>query len=239
MKWSVLTGLLLCSCVVLAQEPAEISAEPHYRLLLENDQLRVYALTLHSDESALVRLRHSFMTVALQEGEIIIWDEGKSPIQHFQMNKGETSFRCLSPVCSTPQLLEKGIAGGLRNDRPNDYRNVTVEFLDPNVGWAMADGASTRFPASIFLGGALVVDVQLDPGEASQAPDKTNAELIIPLSDIDLKGIGGIRIRKSTGEVAWIPAGQNSALANAGRDPARFITVEFRPGDYSAPPHTP
>jgi hypothetical protein len=230
MKWGILAAFF-CSCLTLAQDPADISAETHYRLLLENDQVRVYALTLRPDESARVRLRHSFMTVALQDGEIIIWDEGKSPIQHFQVHKGETSFHCWSPICVIPQRVETGVAGGFRNDRPNDYRNITVEFLDPNVGWSMTEGGTISYPASMFVGGALVVDVLLQSGDSFPAPDKPGPQLVIPVSEIDLKGGGGIRIRKGAGEVAWIPAGQTSALANAGRDAARFITIELRPGD--------
>jgi len=235
MKWAILTALLGCSCLTLAQAPVEISAEPHYRLLLENDQVRVYALTLHPDESASVRLRHSFMTVALQDGEIIIWDEGKSPIQHFQVHLGETSFRCLSPACVTAQALETGVAGGFRNDRPNDYRNITVEFLDPNVGWSMTQGGNILYPGLMFVGGALVGNVLLQPGESIPTPDKPGPQLVIPVSDVDLKG-SAIRIRKSAGDVAWIPEGQTSSLVNAGRDPARFITIEFRPGDSAVPP---
>jgi len=238
MKWGILTALFFCSCLTLAQEPAEISAEAHYHLLLENDQVRVYALTLHPDESALVRLRRSFMTVALQDGEIIIWDEGKSPVQHFQIHKGETSFRCWSPRCVTPELLDKGVAGGFRNDRLNDYRNITVEFLDPNVGWSMTQGGTISYPASMFVGGALVDDVLLQPGDSFPAPDKPGPQLVIAVSDVNLKGGGGIRIRKAAGEVAWIPAGQTSALANACQDAARFITVEFRPGDSAVAPAT-
>ncbi|HEV2398711.1 MAG TPA: hypothetical protein VGS27_17335 [Candidatus Sulfotelmatobacter sp.] len=238
MRWAILTGLLLCSCLALTQEPAEISAEPHYTLLLENANVRVYLLTLHPNESALLRLRHSFMTVALQDGEIIIWDEGKSPIQHFQMHNGDTSFRCLSPICATPELLAKGLAGGFRNDGPKDYRNITAEFLDPTVGWAMTSGGTMTSPASMFLGGALVSGVQLEPGDSSAAAQKPRAQLIIPISDINLKG-PGIRIRKSPGEVGWIAPGQPQALTNAGRDRACFIMVEFRPGDYATAPHTP
>ena len=129
MKWAILVGLLFHTCLVVSQEAADISSEPHYRLQFENEQVRVYLLTLHSDESALVRLRHSFLTVTLQDGEIIIWDEGKSPIQYFQVRKGEASFRCLGTFCATPELLEKGIAGGFRNDRPPAYRNIKLRRL--------------------------------------------------------------------------------------------------------------
>jgi len=239
MKWAILVGLLFHTCLVVSQEAADISSEPHYRLQFENEQVRVYLLTLHSDESALVRLRHSFLTVTLQDGEIIIWDEGKSPIQHFQVRKGEASFRCLGTFCATPELLEKGIAGGFRNDRPPAYRNITLEFLDPNVGWNLTQGGTIGSPPSMFVGGALVSDVLLQPGDSFYDPDKPNARLVIPISDVDLKCGTGIRIRNSSGEVAWIAADQRAALTNAGRDPARFITIEFRPGDHSLTPSTP
>jgi len=238
MKWAILIGLLFHACLALSQEPADISAEPHYRLLLENNQARVYALTLRPNESALVRLHQSFLTVTLQDGEIIIWDEGKSPIQHFQVHKGETSFRCLGTFCATPQLLEKGVAGGFRNDRPNDYRNITVEFLDANVGWALTGGGTIGSLPSMLLGGALVSDVLLQPNESFSPPDKPNARLVIPISEVDLKCGAKVRIRSSPGEVAWIVGDQRAALTNAGRDPARFIAVEFRPGDHAVAPPT-
>jgi len=213
MKLGILTTFLLASSLALAQEAVDLAAEPHYRRLLENDQVLVFALTLHPDQSALVRFRRSFMTVALQDGEIIIWDEGKSPIQHFQVHKGETSFRCLSSGCQTPQQLEKGVAGGYRNDRPNDYRNITVEFLDPHIGWNAPEGGTISFPASIFLGGAIAADVLLQPGDSFPAPEKRGAELVIAVSDLDLKAASGTRIRKPPGDVAWIPADDASALA--------------------------
>lgn len=237
MKWAILIGLLVCCSVAFAQEPVEISAEPHYTLLLENEDVRVYLLTLHPNDSAMVRMRHSFITVPLQDGEIIMWDEGKSPIQHFQLHVGETNFHCLSPVCVTPELLDKGIAGGFRNDRASDFRNITVEFLDANVGWAMTGGGTINSSASMYVGGAVVSDVKLDPESPSAAPHRPGGQLIIPLSDIDLQG-KGLRIRKSAGEVMWIPSGQTSALTNDGTGQADFISVELRPGDYASPTHT-
>jgi len=198
--------------------------------------VRVHALTLHPDGSALVRLRPGFLTVTLPHGEIINWDAGKSPMQHFQMPQGETSLPCLGTFCATPRLLEKGVAGGFRKDRPNDYRNITFEFWIPTwVGpskWQRHD----RVAAFDVVGGALVSDVLLQPGDSFCAPDKPNARLVIPISDLDLKCGAGIRVRNSPGELAWIAGDQRAARTNAGRDLARFITVEFRPRDYSVAP---
>lgn len=44
MKWAILIGLLFHCCLAVTQEPADINVEPHYRLLLENNQVRAYSL---------------------------------------------------------------------------------------------------------------------------------------------------------------------------------------------------
>lgn len=235
MRAPLLPALLLASCFVSAQTPAAPEAEAHYHLLLENDQVRAFRLTLHRDESALVRLDHSFMTVALQDGEIIVWDDGKSPIQHFQVHKGEMSFHCWSSICQSPEQLAKGLSGGYRNDRPGAYRNITVEFQDPNIGWDMSEGGLLGMPGSMFLGGAVVAEVLLQPGDSFPAPDKPGPELIIPVSDVDLKLADGTVMRSTAGEVEWIPAARISALKNHGRNPASFVVVEFQPDNSSRP----
>jgi hypothetical protein len=222
MKRAFLTVLLLSASLAVAQEAADFAADPHYSLLLDTDRVRVFALTLHSGESVFARHHHSFISLPMQDGEIVMWDEGKSPIQHFQVHKGETSF-----VYLTPDQQEIGVAGGILNDRPPDYRNVTVEFLDPNIGWNILSSGYVR--ASLFLGGAIVADVTLQPGDSLPAPERRNAELVIGVSDLDLKAASGVRIRKSSGDVAWISSANASALTNRGRDPARFIIVEFYP----------
>jgi hypothetical protein len=235
MKLILLAGLLLSGSITLAQEAVDLAAEPHYRLLLENDQVRVFALTLHPEQSALVHLQRTFMTVALQDGEIIIWDDGKSPIQHFQVHLGETSFRCWSPVCLAPQQLAAGLSGGYRNDCMQDYRNITVEFLDSQIGWSMPEGGLLGPPGSMFVGGAIIADVLLQPGETFPAPQKEGAELLIPLSDLNLKSVRKGHVRESPGKVAWLREGEVGALFDAGRDPARFIVVEFQPDTPFAP----
>jgi hypothetical protein len=237
MRAPLLVSLLLAVGSAVGQTPADFGSEPHYNLLLENSSVRVFRMTLHPDESALVNFRRTFMTVALQDGEIIVWDEGKSPIQHFQVHQGEVNFHCLSPICATPEQLAKGLSGGYRNDRQKDYGNITVEFLDPNIGWNQTAGAGLiGAPGSAFLGGAILEDVQLKPGESMPVPEKRGAEIIIPLSDVDLKGSEGLRIRKSIGEVAWIPPEAVSALVNHGKEPAWFVAVEFHPDNPLAPP---
>lgn len=228
MKRAILTVLLLTASLAAAQEAADFATDPHYSLLLENDRVRVFALTLHSGESVFARHHHSFIFLPLQDGEIVMWDEGKSAIQHFQIHKGETSF-----VYLTPDQQATGVAGGILNDRPPDYRNITVEFLDPNIGWSILSSGYVR--ATLFLGGAIIADVKLQPGESLPAPDKRDAELVVAVSDLDLKVASGVRIRSSSGDAAWISSANAAALTNRGRDPARFVIVEFYPDGRTTP----
>jgi hypothetical protein len=227
MRAPLLLTLALGSCLAAGQTPADLDAEPHYHLLLQNDQVRVFRLTLHQDESAFVRFRRSLLTVTLQDGEIIIWDEGKSAIQHFQVHQGETSFRWF-----VPQEHEQTLAGGYKNDRQNDYRNITIEFLNPYIGWAFPYGG-TMNPGSMYIGGAIVADVLLQPGDSIAAPDQPGPELVISVSDLNLKSPSGARIRKSAAEATWIPADLVSPWTNHARTSARFVIVEFRPDVFN------
>jgi hypothetical protein len=76
---------------------------------------------------------------------------------------------------------------------------------------------------------ASVNDVQLLSRDPLPPPEKPGAELLIPVTDIDLKAGEYERMRKSSGDVVWIPAGRKSTFLNATADPARLIVVLFTP----------
>jgi hypothetical protein len=116
----------------------------------------------------------------------------------------------------------------------DSYSYITVEFLDPTVAWAGGGeidppvDPQVKFANSMSLGRAIVADVQLLAGASFPAPDKRGPQLLIPVTEVDLKGVGETDIRRSPGEVAWIPASQTSALSNAASARARFVIVEFQ-----------
>jgi hypothetical protein len=231
MKLRILPLLLFLSTLAAAQTSLDLAADPHYHLLIENDEVRVFALTLHTNESALVHYLHSFMVVTLQDGEVVMWQEGQSAIQSFQFRKGEVGFVPLSA-----QDTAKPVGSGIRNDHKEDFRNITVEFLNPKIGWASVGGAGisppvdpqAKFANSAFIGGATISDVQLLAGDSFPLLSKASLELLIPVTDVDLQGAGKDPLRKSPGDAAWIPAGHATELVNAGTGPARFIIVEFQ-----------
>jgi hypothetical protein len=82
---------------------------------------------------------------------------------------------------------------------------------------------------SLLLGAATVSAVQLLSRDPFLPPEKPGPQLLIPVTDIDLKAGEYDRIRKSSGEVVWIPAGRKATFLNATSDPVRFIVVQFTP----------
>ena len=121
MKRLVFLTFLLCSAFAVAQTATDITADPHYHLLLQNDQARVFSFTLPPSEQVKVRYEHNFLFVPIQDGELVIWSEGASPLPHYVFHPGEVHF------------WMGGQASGMRNDRPTDFRAVIVEFLNPKV----------------------------------------------------------------------------------------------------------
>ncbi|MGC2184357.1 MAG: hypothetical protein WA637_13835 [Terriglobales bacterium] len=222
--------LLLLAPMTWAQGAPDMASAPHYRQLLANDQVRVFALTLKPLERTMARHDRNFLVVALLDSDVVIWPDGESDIVDFHFSKGDVRF------------YSSGRALGIRNDRTTEYRNVTIEFLDPKVtnygyqaysgGWDYGPASISppvdphaRYMNSISLGPVTVSDVQLLSRDPLAPPEKPGAELLIPVTDTDLKAGEYERIRKSSGEVVWIEAGRKSTFLNATADPVRFIVV--------------
>jgi hypothetical protein len=229
-------GFLFPSCLAVslfsfAQTATDIGSDPHYSLLLANDQVRVYQVSLRPGERSFVRHEHNFLVVSLQDCEIALWPEGSSDIMKQRFAQGSVG------------LYFGGRAIGLRNDQTAVYRNVTVEFLDPKVttygyqwsagGWDY--GASgihspvdprASFANRLPLGSATAIDVQLLPAGSLPTPHRRSSELLIPVTDIDLRS-GDDSIRRSAGDALLIPSGRQSKLVNVAGEPVRFTVVEL------------
>ena len=233
MKLCLLLPLLFGALLASAQTAVDIAAEPHHHLLLQNDQVRVFALTLKPTETAYTRHEHNFLLVTLQDSELVIWSEGQSAVQSFRLPRAEARF------------VFGGRAVGFRNDRSEEYRGVIVEFLSPKVTtygyqsqtgtWDYASGAinspvdpHVKFSNGMTMGAASAVDVQLLADDSFPAPDKASAELLIPISEVDLKAGDDEHIRRQPGEIVWILAARKAVLVNSAPRPVRFVDVELR-----------
>ncbi len=234
MKSGSLMLLLALAPLSGAQSAPDMASAPHYRQLLSNDRVRVFGLTLRPLERTMARHDHNFLVIALLDSDVVMWPEGDSDILSFHFRQGEARFNA------------GGRAVGMRNDRTTDYRNVTVEFLDPkvtNYGYRAYLGTwdygpseisspvdpHDRFMNSLLLGAATVSDAQLLSRDPFAPPEKPSPELLVPVTDIDLKAGEYERIRRSSGDAVWIPTGRKATFLNASADPARFTVVRFIP----------
>src|SRR5438093_873147 len=87
--------IMLSGSMLLAQQqtPVEITAEPHHRLLLENDNVRVFAVTIPPREATeLARHEHNFLVVTFQDSEIASWAEGEAGVLTYRFRTNDIHF---------------------------------------------------------------------------------------------------------------------------------------------------
>ena len=116
--------ILLSASILLAQQQTqtEITAEPHHNLLLENDSVRAFAVTIPPREGTqLTRHEHNFLVVTFQDSEIASWAEGEAGVLTYRFRTNDIHF------------YFGGQARAMRNDTSSAYHNLTVEFLNPRV----------------------------------------------------------------------------------------------------------
>jgi hypothetical protein len=218
-----------------AQGDADVDADPHHRLILKNDLVRVFAVDIPAHQEIYLRHQHNFLTVTLQGSRMVMWTEGTAPQLAFPINAGDTRF------------FLGGAAIGMRNDGASEYRNITVDFLDPQVtnygyqyyrtgGQAWDYGSSALAPPvdaqsafvhALSLQRAVVRDVRLLPGGQLAPLDQTSKELLIAVTDLTLATASGEEIRKRAGETVWLER-RAAGLSNQGTDTARFVVVELK-----------
>ena len=232
----ILLGLIFCTVLASAQTsaPDEITREPHHHLLLQNDQVRVFEVALRPTEHLFVRHQYNFLVVTLQDCEMVIWNEGESEIASFRFNQADMRF------------FYGGSARGMRNDHSGEYRNITIEFLNPKVTtfgyqantgkWGYGGSAigppadpNKKFRSTLKLGVVDASDVQLLQRDVLELPDKGTSELLIPVTDLDVIAGSDLHVRKGAGDAWWIGDGRKADLMNTSPDPARFALIAVKP----------
>lgn len=211
-------------------KPADITQDRHYRVLMENAEIRVFEVALPPGSESFVWHENNFLIVTPTASDIIMWKANEAPVLHSLVSAGEIRF------------FLGNSAQGLRNDAKTEYRSITVEFLDPHVtnyGYRHESGnwdygpsiapspvdPEGHFVNSLDLAKAVASDVQLLPGES--LPATRRASLVIAVTPLQLADGAGKTISLKPGEVAWREMGE-AVLTNTGRGRERFAVVEFR-----------
>jgi|SRR6266403_616052 len=236
---------LLCAALLLltfssnAQAPVAvpIPKEPHHHLVLENDYVRVFRVSVPAHEATLLH-QHDvpYLYVALGPADVINAVQGK-PEVHLVMADGQLGY---SPG---------HFAHIARNESSMPFNNVTIELLKPqgeprNICEEVVPGAEQEACGKLLTakrnGVAYVPQFQTDEVSASLARLDPDAEVatITPGAGtlfILLSGTGIQTVVKGNpvdtlvvGDVMWLLAGSNNTFSNPAHKAWSYLTLGFK-----------
>ncbi len=218
--------------LLLAQTATEveITSEPSHHLALENESVRVFKVEVAPHTSTLMhRHRHDYVYVTLGSAHLSNEVAGK-PTAEVTLDDGETRF------------VPGDFAHTVKNLADEPFRNVTIELLQDEPlrqkpsHWGVAESGERTFPGGssriLFVkDGVRVSEINLAAGATVPSHHHDAAHLIVALTDLDLRSdIEGKPSRSSqmkAGDIRWVPGGFTHTLTNVGKNPARFVAVEF------------
>jgi hypothetical protein len=229
--------LLLFAFPLSAQAPVAvpIPKEPHHHLVLENDYVRVFRVSLPAHDATLLH-QHDvpYVYVSLGPADVINAVQGK-PEARIVMADGQVGY---SPG---------HFAHIARTDAGSTFDNVTIELLKPqgephNVCEKVVAGpfndCGNRDSSSSFQVKQLFYtdEIQTEsfwfaPGVNYSEPASEPGELLIAYENtelrVDLPGKPSKSLRG--GEVLWIDAGKLPTIITVGENKVtRFLLVRFK-----------
>lgn len=229
--------LLLAATLLTAQsvQDVEITQEPHHKLVLANDEVRVFDVEIPPHGETLMHWhRHDYLLVMLDAGDVVNTVEGKEPVK-VSLADGEVRF------------MTGNFAHVFRNLAGEPSRNVTIEIVqdatrrlspaqwnpghpDEDRGLEVLTGGTKEI--MFVKDGVRVSEVDLQPGGVIPMHHHAGPHLAVALADYELRsdvaGKGPQRLKMKRGESEWFPGGYSHAVTNTGKSTAKLITMEFK-----------
>ena len=232
MKKSAAAACLLAAFFLSAHSASEveITDEACHHLVLENEYVRVFQVEVAPQQATLMHWhRHDYVFVTLGASDVSNQVKGKPPAE-VKLQDGETGF---SP---------SPFAHIARNLAAIPFRNVTIELMQdekahsaPPTKWEEERGLHVfnRGTQEILFvkDNARVSEFELPSGGVVPSHHHNGPHLVVAVTDLDLRsdieGQGSMPGRLKSGDVKWLPGGYTHALTNVGKQPAKFVTMEF------------
>lgn len=194
----------------LAQQsqPVEITSEPRHHLVLENQYVRVFDVTVEPKGTTLVhRHHHDYLFVTLGDSDVTSARPGEQPA-HLVLKDGDTRFTA------------GNFAHAAINNSDKPFHNITIELVqrstnvktcEQNSSSCTAGGANALVIADQWT----AVARELNSGHTHFDPQVSGPALAVLVS-------GG-----TPGQLKWADDGQelSFAPANAG---AKYVVLQFR-----------
>lgn len=230
MRKSRVAGLLFLATAALAQhqQSVEITSEPSHHLVFQNEYVRVFDVTVAPRATTLVhKHNHDYLFVTLGDSDVVSVRPGEKPVA-LKLKDGEVRF--------TPGNFAHAAIN--QADRP--FHNITIELLKPSSNVATCQTDSARGPVRegswttrLYCSDQWTVWLYtLAPSSSMAKVTNRVPHLVVPVSDLDLTELTDptrTNINRRVGEVGWVPGGTTRTLGNNSSQPARFVTLEFKP----------
>jgi quercetin dioxygenase-like cupin family protein len=224
---------LATATMALQQQSVEITSEPSHHLVLQNEYVRVFDVTVAPKASTLIhRHNHDYLFVTLGDSDVVSVRPGEKPVS-LQLKDGDVRF--------TPGNFAHAAINN--SDRP--FHNITIELLKPSTNVkncteacempAPCESAKGICPSIVPLIASdqwTVLLIKFPPGSRLESHARSAPHLFVPVSDLELTqelSSASRTVKRASGEVAWIPGGGVAhALVNNTTHPMQFVTVEFK-----------
>lgn len=232
MHRATLTVILALSTLTLYAQSTqvEITSEPSHHLAFENDQVRVFKVEVAPHKSTLMHWhRHDYLFVTLGDAHVSNQIQGRDPIE-LNFVDGDTRF-----VSSNFAHIAQNLS-----DKP--FRNVTIELLkdeetrkNPPSKWNEERGLNVFNGGTqhiLFVqDGVRVSEIDLQPGGTIPSHHHNGPHLVVAITDIELRsdveGQGQMQAKIKSGDSKWVAGGFTHTVTNIGKQPAKFIALEF------------
>ncbi len=247
MKPFLCSLLLLVAFSLSAQAPVAvpIPKEPHHHLVLENNYVRVFRVSVPAHEATLLH-QHDvpYVFVSLGPAEVINAVAGK-PEARIVMTDGQVGY---SPG---------HFAHIARNESDAPFNNVTIELLKPqgephnlcaqivtggaaaSCGITPADKEKSYFIEPQFETAEITVDqIQIGPnaGKVGIFPQTDTLLVALNESEIQIDVEGQPAKTVGPGEVIWLKASLRETLSVPGNKTSHLLQLSFKDSRESARP---
>ncbi len=234
MKSLLFSALLIFTFSLNAQAPTAvpIPKEPHHHLVLENEYVRVFRVSIPGYDATLLH-QHDvpYVYVSLGPADVINAVQGK-PEAHLTMADGQVGYS------------RGGFAHIARTDAGSSFNNVTIELLKPQAGPhnicspVTTGGFATCDPNPIaryvmwpeFETAEMSVNLVLLAPRGKHAETTQLPVLVVGIdnSQIKLSSKGKSPKLLRAGEVMWFDARSRLKLSNESAETSRLLELTFK-----------